>query len=158
MLPLILAAGLAGQYPTPQAPQYGAPPPQTYAAPVTYAAPQVVVLGAGQVVPPGPFDRLLGHIGQSLLKHSWPRVQPAATMQAPVAPVAQVVYVSIQQQPVMQASYVVQTPQLPYASPPYAGGKQAPQAQYGTPQQPAAQQPQMNAPKHDETVPPVPAR
>jgi hypothetical protein len=116
---------------------------------------------------------MLGHIGQSLLKHSWPRVQPVAAMQQAPAPVAQVVYVAIQQQqPVMQASYVVQAPQVPMAGIPTYGSKAAPQqATYGTPQAPqqatygAPQQgqpagaPQAGpAPKPSETVPPVPPR
>ncbi len=182
MTPLVLALALIGQYPTPQAPQYGAPAqyaaPITYSAPVTYAAPQVVMLGAGQVVPPSPFGMMLGHIGRKLEKHSWPRVQP--TMMSAPAQVQQTVYLQMSQPVVQQAVYTVaqptyqappQTygaPQPPMKNPPQTyGSPQAPQ--YGSQQQqsPApqygAQQPQADAPKHDapkpsESVPPVPQR
>jgi hypothetical protein len=188
MTPLVLALALAGQYPTPQAPQYGAPAQYSapvitgapgltaYAAPVTYAAPQVVMLGAGQVIQPSPFGMMLGHIGRKLEKHSWPRVQPM-TMSAP-ATMQQTVYLQMSQ-PVVQSRdfgiYTVAQPtyQAPvqYAAPPTYGAPQPPAkapptqtygspqgGQYGAPQQQQAQSAQLGASKPNESVPPVPPR
>jgi hypothetical protein len=177
---VLLAVALAGQYPSPQAPMYGAPPPaqyaapMTYSAPVTYAAPQVVMLGAGQVIGPSPFGAMLGRLGQKLEKHAWPRVQPM-TMAAQPA-VQQTVYLQMSQPMVQQAVYSVAQPQ--YAAPPvqYAAPPQpmkAPPQAYGSPQasqyqapQPQAQAgqaaspgaPVLGATKPSESVPPVPPR
>ena len=166
MLPLALALVLAGQYPSPQAPQYGAPAqyaaPVTYSAPVTYAAPQVVMLGAGQVVQPGPFGAMLGRLAQKLEKHAWPRVQPM-TMAAQPA-MQQTVYLQMSAPVVQQAVYTVaqptyQAPAPQYGAPPPSPAKAPPQT-YGSPQapQPQASAPQLGAPKPNESVPPVPPR
>jgi hypothetical protein len=134
MLPLVLAAAMAGQYASSQ---------QTYAAPqqMTYAAaPQ-----AYELVGPGPLDRFLGHVGESLIRHSWPRLRPVRAYQAQPA----IVYL-VAQQTAPQASYVVQQPpaQQTYGSP---------QAAYGQGQiQMAAPAPGMSRP--GESVPPVPPR
>jgi hypothetical protein len=171
MTPLVLALAVAGQYPTPQAPQYGAPAqyaapvtysaPQTYSIPVTYAAPQVVTLGAGQVIPPSPLGLLLGHIGRSLEKHSWPRVQPMAAQPAAV----QTIYLQIAPPQIQQAVYTVAQPsyqlqatppplQLQYAAQPQLPAKSPPpQQQYGTPQSAG-----YGAARPSESVPPVPNR
>ena len=173
MLSLALAAALAGQYPTPQAPQYGAPiqygaPPVTYSAPVTYAAPQVLMLGAGQVLQPNPFGLMLGRLGQRLEKHAWPRVQPVvAQAQSPVQQTK--IYLQMSQPVMQQAVYTVAQPT--YAAPPQTYGApqpplKAPPAQYGSPQAPryGAQQqgqpqaPQLGSQKPSESVPPVPPR
>jgi len=177
MTPLVLALALVGQYPTPQGPQYGAPAqyaaPVTYAAPITYAAPQVVMLGAGQVIQPGPFGLMMGHLARKLEKHAWPRVQPM-TMSAP-ATMQQTVYLQMSAPVVQQAVYTAlqptYAPAVQYSAPPSYGAPQplakAPPAQYGSPQAPAygaqqqqqqAQAPQLGAPKPDESVPPVPKR
>jgi hypothetical protein len=179
MTPFVLALALAGQYPSPQAPQYGAPPPQ-FSAPVTYATsvPQVTLLGAGQVLQPNPFGAMLGRLGQRLEKHAWPRVQPVTVAAPP--PVQQTIYLQMTQPVVQQAVYTVAqpafAPAVQYQAPPSYGSPQpppkAPPAQtYGSPQAPSpqygaqapqfgAQQPQAQAEnaKHDESVPPVPKR
>jgi hypothetical protein len=172
MTPLVLALALTGQYSTPQAPMYGAPPPaqyaapMTYAAPVTYAAPQVMMLGAGQVLQPGPFGAMLGRLGQKLEKHAWPRVQPMQMAAQPA--VAQTIYLQMSAPMVQQAVYSVAQPT--YAAPPVQYGA-PPQPQKGNPQtygspqapqyqapQPQAQAPQLGAAKPSESVPPVPPR
>jgi len=152
MTPLVIALALTGQYPSPQyqAPQYAAP--MTYSVPVTYAVPQVVTLGAGAVIPPGPFGQFLGHIGRKLEKHSWPRVQPAPIM---AQPAMQTIYLQITQPQIQQAVYTVAMPQT-YAAPPqtYAAPPQPYKGQpqtYGSPQAS-----QYQAPKPSESVPPVP--
>jgi hypothetical protein len=181
MIPLALALGLVAQYPSAQAPMYGAPPPaqyaapQTFSVPVTYAAPQVTMLGAGAVIPPGPFGLFLGHLGQKLERHAWPRVQPVMAQPA----VAQTVYLQMSAPVVQQAMYTVPAPT--YAAPPvqYAAPPQPmknPPTQYGSPQAPqggmyGAQQQQQQQPaqygatgpgpaatKPDEGAPPVPKR
>ena len=66
MTPLILAVCLTAQYPTPQ---YAAPQPMqqpVYAVPMPAYQTQVVALGAGAVIPPGHFGRMLGALGQKL--------------------------------------------------------------------------------------------
>lgn len=156
MTTIVLALALAGQYPSPQQQQVTSLPAQlVYSVPApTYAAPNVVTLGAGQVIPPGVFGQFLGHVGTKLQKHAWPRVQPIA---AAPAPLVQTVYVSVQQpQPVAQAVYAVPQPlpQLPVGVP--APPAKVPPPAYGAPQQPAA--PQYNAPRPSESVPPVPNR
>lgn len=156
MTPLILLAALAGQYPSPQAPQTYAAPVTYAAAPVTYAAPQVVMLGAGQVVQPGPFGLMLGSIGQRLQKHAWPRVQPM-TVQAP--PVTQTVYLQLSVGPPQVQQAVYTAPQAIYAAPPPQSPMKAPPTTYGTPQAPQyGSAPQLGAPKPSESVPPVPPR
>jgi hypothetical protein len=160
MTPLLLALALVGQYPSPQQPQY-VPAAAVYSVPApAYAAPQVVTLGAGQVAPAGPFGQLMGHVGNKLIKHSWPRVQPIT---ATPAPVVQTVYVQVQQPQAVQAPYVVAQPQQQYAPPPVGiptpPGKVPPPVPYGSPQQQYQQPaPQYNAPKPSEAVPPVPPR
>ena len=164
MLSLALAAALAAQYPTPQAPMYGAPmpqyaAPQTYSVPVTYAAPSVTMLGAGAVIPPGPFGMFLGHLGRKLEQHSWPRVQPV--MAAPA--MQQTVYLQVAQPQVMQAVYTVPAP-VQYQSPPVYGAPQPPMknppATYGSPQTQQGPPPNpYGAPKPNpasEAAPPVP--
>ena len=171
MTPLVLALALAGQYPSPQAPQYGSPQtyaaPVTYAAaPVTYAAPQVVMLGAAQVAQPGPFALMLGHLGRKLEKHAWPRVQPMTVQPA----MQQTVYLQVQMSPpaVMQAApsplySVGPAPPATYAAPPPQSPMKAPPTPYSSPQAPQygstqPQAPQPASAKSDESVPPVPHR
>lgn len=163
---VLVALALAGQYPSPQAPQQqvtSVPAQLVYSVPApTYSAPQVVTLGAGQVMQAGPVGQMLGHLGRKLEKHSWPRMQPLA---AQPAPIVQTVYVAIQQpQPVMQATYAVQQPlpQLPVGVPqtpaksPQQPAYGSPQYQQQQPQQPQSQQ--YGASKPSEDVPPVPKR
>jgi hypothetical protein len=165
MLSLAIAAALAAQYPSPQAPQYGAPmpqyaAPQTYSVPVQFAAPQVTMLGAGAVVPPGPFGMFLGHLGRKLEQHSWPRVQPMMAQPA----MQQTVYLQMSAPMVQQAVYTVPAP-VQYQSPPVYGApvppmKNPPTQTYGSPQ--AQQSPPPNpygATKPSpasEAAPPVP--
>jgi hypothetical protein len=160
---LLLALAALGQYPSSQS-LYSAPPPPpppvtyaapVYAAPVQYAAPQLVTLGAGQVIQPGPFGMALGRLGQRLEKHAWPRMQP---MQAAPMAAAPVVYLAVAppQYQVMQATYAVQAPQTTYAAPPPQTPAKAPPTPYGSPQGPP--QGLYGAARPSEAAPPAPGR
>jgi hypothetical protein len=158
---LVLALTVLGQYPSGQSlysappPQYAAPPPPVaYSAPVTYAAPQVVTLGAGQVIPPGPIGLFLGHVGRRLERHSWPRMQPMQA--APMATAAPVVYLAVAppQYQVIQASYAA--PQQTYAAPPPQTPAKSPATPYSSPQTPTGGL--YGAPKPNEAAPTPPGR
>jgi hypothetical protein len=130
-----LAVALTAQYAAPQSAAYV--PQQIVYAAAPQAQPQ-----AYELIQPGPLDRFLGHLGESLIRHSWPRLRPVRAYQAQPA----IVYLVAQQQQIApQASYVVQAqaPPQTYAAPPA----------YGTPQQG-----QYSAPRPSESVPPVPPR